>query len=138
MCVVKQFEGPICFTRIARRANKLHMQAYTAPVSSAMGVREILVYVRNTNGGSACFVGTSGPWFPSPGYNETAQMWTGHAAAMGTWWVIVTQGLLYVTRAGLVVGVRRRLLGLGSQLMVAGMFAFTRHFTWNGRMGRGT
>ena len=53
MCVVKQFEGPICFTRIARRANKLHMQAYTAPVSSAMGLLEILVYVRNINGGSA-------------------------------------------------------------------------------------
>ena len=95
---------PIRFTRIARRAIKQHMQANTAPVSSAMGVREILGYVRNTNGGSACFVGTSGPWFPSPGYNETAQMWTGHAAAMGTWWVIVTQGLLYVTCDGLVVG----------------------------------
>ena len=95
---------PIRFTRIARRASKQHMQANTAPVSSAMGVREILVYVRNINGGSARFVGNSGPWFPSPGYNETAQMWTGHAAAMGTWWVIVTQGLLYVTCAGLVVG----------------------------------
>ena len=79
-------------------------QAYTAPVRCAMRFREILVYVRNINGGSARFVGTSGRWFPSPGYNETAQMWTGHAAAMGTWWVIVTQGLLYVTCAGLVVG----------------------------------
>ena len=36
--------------------------------------------------------------------SETAQMWTGHAAAMGTWWVIVTQGLLYGIRDGFVVG----------------------------------
>ena len=46
-----------------------------------MGVREILVYVRNINGGVLI--------------SETAQTWTGHTAAMGTWLVIVTQGLLY-------------------------------------------
>ena len=69
MGVVKQFEGPICFTRIARRANKLHMQADTAPVSSAMGLMEILVYVRNINGGmvlisetAQCGQATRPPW----------------------------------------------------------------------------